>query len=230
MCQKQNVEGFINRSLAMSNLYLVMNDYNENERFLKGVFDVVKTYPVKESKYYFPYYLEDENCPDDVFLNLEEDKEISFDYRKEQGHIFSSNLWELMSKFRMPEKYIKNLSISCCGESIASDKTYKYVFFPPHDFIDYKESMLLDVTRGSLVPNKIIFKNSSLNDYDVFQLSSKIVIGLRLVINEDVKLSIENNGFTGFKIVPLEQALAEYCKDYSFDPNRVLKKVKAKLP
>ncbi|WP_447869880.1 Imm43 family immunity protein [Serratia fonticola] len=226
----KNVEYFINQSLAMSNLYLVMNDYKENERFFKGVFDINKTYPVKESKYDFPYYIEDENCPDDIFLNLEEDKEISFDYRKEQGHIFSSNLWEIISEFRMPEKYIKNLSISCCGESIASDKTYKYVFFPPHDFIDYKESMLLDVTRGSLVPNKIIFKNSSLNDYDVFQLSSKIVIGLRLVINEDVKLSIENNGFTGFKIVPLEQALAEYCKDYSFDPNRVLKKVKAKLP
>lgn len=92
----------------MSNLYLVMNDYNENERFFKGVFDIKKTYPVKESKYDFPYYIEDENCPDDIFLNLEEDKEISFDYRKEQGHIFSSNLWEIISKFRMPEKYIKN--------------------------------------------------------------------------------------------------------------------------
>ncbi|MEX2951071.1 Imm43 family immunity protein [Serratia fonticola] len=230
MCQKQNVEGFINRSLAMSKLYLVMNDYNENERFLKGVFDIKKTYPVKESKYDFPYYIEDENCPDNIYLNLEEDKEISFDYRKDQGHVFSSNLWELISKFRMPEKYIKNLSISCCGESVTSDKKYKYVFFPAHDFINYKESVLLDVTRGSLVPNKIIFNESSLNDYDIFQLGSKVVIGLRLVINESVKLAIEKNGFTGFKIIPLGQALAEYCKDYNFEPNGVLKRNKAKLP
>lgn len=230
MCQKQNVEEFINRSLAMSKLYLIMNDYNETERYLKGVFDVNKTYPVKASKYDFPYYIEDENCPDDVFLNLEEDKEISFDYRKEQGHIFSSAFCGVISKFRMPNRYIKKLSICCGGESVSADKKYKYVFFPPHDFINYKESILLDVTRGSLVPNKIIFNENSLSDYDVFQLSSKVVIGLRLVINEDVKLSIEKNGFTGFKIVPLEQALSEYCKDYYFEPNRVLKKVKAKLP
>jgi len=230
MCQKRNVEESTNWSCNMSELYLLMNDYNETERFLKGVFDIKETNPVKASEYDFPYYIKSESCPDKVFLNLEKNGEISFDYRKEQGHIFSSALWDIFSKFRMPERYVKDLSISFHGERIASYKKYKYVFFPPHDFINYKESVLLDVTRGSLVPNKIIFNETSINDYDIFQLSSKVVIGLRLVINEKVKINIESNGFTGFKILPLDQALTEYCKDYHFDPSRVLKKVKAKLP
>lgn len=214
----------------MNTLYLLMNDYNETERVLKGVFDITETSPVKASDYDFPYYIKSENCPESVFFNLEEDGDVSFDYRKEQGHVFSSALWEVFSLFRMPERYIKNLSISFRGESLSTDKRYKYVFFAPHDFINYKESVLLDVTRGSLVPNKIIFNESSMNDYDIFQLSSKVVIGLRLVINEKVKLYIERNGFKGFKIIPLEHAFAEYCNDYHFNPHRVLKKTKAKLP
>ncbi|MFW0767442.1 Imm43 family immunity protein [Trabulsiella odontotermitis] len=208
-----------------------MNDFSQPgvERFLNGVFDVKVTSPVAPSEYGFPYYLSDESCPNPIFLNLREDKQIDFDYRQDNGHIMSIDFWEILCEFHLHGCFSKDIVFYVNGHVKQTDKKYKYVFFSSSNFIDYQKSSILEVTRGSSIPENLFFTADSLS-YDAFQLTSKVIIGLRLVINEKVKEKLLQENFSGVKIVSLDSAVEHYCKDFSFEPSRIIKRKKRFLP
>ncbi|GAS74960.1 hypothetical protein NGUA41_02138 [Salmonella enterica] len=214
------------------NFYILMNDYSQPSTliFLHGIFDTIVTNPPAPSKHNFPYYLADKECPATIIINMTENQPIEFDYRHNQGYIVSEDFLFILQEAITPPFFIKKLSFYFSGEiKETSDKKYFLLYFPSNKFIDYKKSLFFNIESGSKIPRKISFIDEA-SHYDIFELDSSIRYGCRLVVNDKFKNKLENSGLHGFKIVPVDDALQHYCKDYRFDLNSAIKKERRKLP
>lgn len=208
-----------------------MNDYSQRctLRFLYGIIDIMITNPPIGSEFDFPYHLASDDCPGEVFINMIRNQKISFDYRYDQGHIISNAMLEILSEMKLAKTYCKSISFNYKGGR-KTTKDYSLLFFPHIKLVDYASSSFYDVVEGeSAIAKEISFIEDTVK-YDVFELESSMRLGGMLVINEKVVMKLRNNDFTGFKIIPINEALEHYCKDFFFDIHRVLKKNKIKLP
>lgn len=130
---------------------------------------------------------------------------------------------------KLAKTYCKRISFNYKGGR-KTTKDYSLLLFPYIKLVDYASSSFYDVVEGeSAIAKEISFIEDTVK-YDVFELESSMRLGGMLVINEKVVMKLRNSDFTGFKIIPINEALEHYCKDFFFDIHRVLKKNKIKLP
>lgn len=225
--------------------FVLMNDWHDDyqKKFYSGVFDTVcgNHLPINGSKFSFPYDVE--LIKDDtVYWNFDKYEELFFDYRFDKGHILSHRLVSILNDFSLSPHYKKNLSVWMQGKQVFNDYLYmsfkrgtwnKGVQLEP-DFIFYdrdKSSFKLN-HRGGIVPTGNISLTDNANRYDVFELLDTTCLSGFLVINEKVKLRLESEKMKikGMKIVPINMAFKTYCADYNVSVDRLLPKVKKKIP
>ena len=63
-----------------------------------------------------------------------------------------------------------------------------------------------------------------------FQFLDTSYLGRFIIINERVKIALEDAALKGFKIIPLQNGFSEYCKAYGRTIEELLPKIKRRMP
>lgn len=215
--------------------YAVMNNYSSSliPRYLHALVDdklqVNASWDYDSSAHSYPYYMADPECPDELYLLCRKNVgALRFSYYNHGvGHIISDDLQRLLASLRVSRGYTKRLIATSIGngEVLRSDLHYLWLV-GDEGLIDIERSRIEEDRRGMQVPLSLTF-NDKARDYDVFTIRGTVLGGF-LFVSADVVSQFEK--LRGVKIVPADELLAHYCKDYRYDLQANKKKPKPKLP
>lgn len=215
--------------------YVLMNDYGSSlvPRYLQAIIDTVKQvnekWEYEGSKYSFPYFMKERECPENLFLLCRSTiGKLSFSfYHHGVAQILSDDFSELIESSRKSKHYSRNMTATSIkdGEVLRDDLRY-YHFSGEEGFIDFSKSKIEEDKIGNLIPYNLVFNDNSLN-YDVFSINDTLLAGFLFVSESIAELSSK---IKGVKVVPLDKALEVYCVDYKYDLDSNRKKIKKKLP
>ena len=184
----------------------------------------------------------DKDSPETIYFNFDDKKitreaDLKYDYyATRHGHIISQRLWSVLSKFNVQEHISKNLKFTIDGEVI---NTQEFNFFSfsndKPDFINYDQSILYPVKESPLAPIQMIAPQRLVLQenigFDVFKLSYVFYLADLIVVNEEVKQSIEAlEGLGYIKFLPVQTAFEEYCRENLIDFTKLLARKKPKIP
>lgn len=215
--------------------YAIMNNYASSliPRYLRALVDdklqVNAAWDYDASAHSYPYYVADPDCPEEIFLLCRKDVgALRFSYYNHgRAHIISDELSRLLASLRVSQGWSKRLIATSIGtgEVLRSDLHYLYLI-GDDEVIDREASGIEEDRRGMSVPLTLAF-NEKAREYDVFTIR-KTVLGGFLFVSADVVSQFEK--LRGVKIVPADELLAHYCKDYRYDLQDNKKVVKRRLP
>lgn len=221
--------------------FFLMNDYTET-KFLPGVLDVMpgRNVPFESSgTVSFPHDT-DKIINSKVYLNFDEHEDLFFDYREHDGHLFSERFASVMQTFRSSPSIVKPLSIWMAGREQPLKFNYIAFFRGRWDkgnqldnnfsFYDKDKSVHAEGRRKELVPLGEIILTDAVAQYDYFQFLDTSYLGRFIIINERVKIALEDAALKGFKIIPLQNGFSEYCKAYGRTIDELLPKIKRRMP
>lgn len=221
--------------------FFLMNDKDRNP-FLPGILDIApgRILPVVPSKLSFPPVDLKEIENESVFLNFNENVDLDFDYREDQGHIISEYFMSKLSPFNSPPKIVKPLSIWMGGVEQPIKLNYMAFYRGKWDrgnqldddfsFYDRGKSVYVEGRRKDMVPIGEIVLTDKAKQYDYFQLLDTTYLRTFIVINDKVKNALEMSALKGFKIIPLQNGFSEYCKAYGRTIEELLPKIKRRMP
>lgn len=183
------------------------------------------------SKHSFPYYLKNDQCPDQLFLVCEKsDENLGFDYYKlGSAHIISDTFLELVKALKMNTFISKKLTaVSTDNTILRTDLNYVY-FIISENFVDEELSKLEEDRFGNTIPH-ILCLNDNAAKYDIFTIEKTLLSGY-IFLSESAAAKISDNGsFAGIKIIEIENAFRTHCIDYNYSIELSRKPIKRKIP
>ncbi|CCN38635.1 hypothetical protein VIBNIWn13_p0041 [Vibrio nigripulchritudo Wn13] len=225
---------------AMRNdeFFVLMNDVRDDRSPPNrlGLLDIKKgkQCPVKDASVAFPYdvrYIEQ----DTIFWNFNERIALDFDYLHFDGHIMSERLFNVLSAYTSSPLKVKSVSVWMNGKEQTT--TFKYLAFdqgewrhgeqmhPSRVFYDTDHSSFEVGRLKEIIPTGRITLTNNATHYDFFELLGT-VYGLHshLILNRKVRDDLTGQDFRGIKILPLQQAFSEYCRDYNVRLSQIVPK------
>ncbi len=225
------------REIKLMNYYVLMNDYKSPSipRYLHAIIDIKKQvndkWNYEGSKYSFPYYMKDPECPDELFLLCNKNiGALKFNYYKHgRAHIMSDYLLEFLKSFTTGNFICKKLLATSIKDGRVIRDDINYVHFTNKEyFLDLEKSELEEDRFGGIIPHKLVF-NENVLDYDVFSINKTLLSGY-IFLSEIATEKFKEKGIKGLKLVNLDEAFKEYSIDYRYDIESSKKRVKRKLP
>lgn len=177
----------------------------------------------------------------DIYWNFDDIIPLHFDYTMHDGHIVSKRILDVINKYRLADSIQRKISVWMQGEKI--EKDFYHIFFEritqrgrddryEHLVVFDKEKS--EFERGKMnmvIPTGEIVLTENANNYDCFELQSSIKgIQGNLVIDEELANELITLNAKGIKLVPLQEAFKEYCKDWGVDASSLIIKKKRTMP
>lgn len=219
----------------MSNLYVLMNDYNSSlvPRYLNGIIDSRKQisdkWEYESSKYSFPYDMKGSECPGKLFLLCKGNiGSLAFSfYHHGVAQIVSSDVSDFIKSKTASHHYSRSLAATSIKDGhILRDNLHYYYFSGKDKFIDFSQSSLEEDKVGNLIPHNLVLFDKC-QDYDLFTIDETLLAGF-LFVSESSAEYFRN--IKGIKVVAVQDALKHYCIDYKYDITNNRKMVRKKLP